>query len=553
MTTITQTDSARTVPFFDGAPMMDGLKAEILDDLSGLIDSGRFINGPDVAEFEASFAAYCETGGLRRRRERPRCAAARAARGRPRAGRRGDRARRTRSSRPSRRSRRRAATPVVVDVTDVGLQPRSRGGRGGRRRRARAFLMPVHLYGQMADMRALGLISPTARAARCSRTPARRTAPTRDGLRAGAAGTPRRSASTPAKNLGAIGDAGALVTDDDSSSPSACARSASTARPRSTGTLSRATPRASTRSRRSSSCHKLPLPRRLERRSARARRVLHGGARGRRRPAAAAGRRRAATRSGTCTSSGRRDPEALASFLAARGIATGRHYPEPPHLSEAFAGLGLRRRVVPGRRAARARSALAPDLPGHHRAAARGRGRGDPDYFGWLTARPTTRRTGSSTTSSFGEGVVVQAVHEPLRLPRSATTRASARSSRSSAGRRSARAARSRATRSSATASTIEDEVFVGHGVMFINDKRPRATTDGGELQTDEDWELLRDDGRARRVDRLGRDRSWAACDRRAARSSAPGRSVVTDVAPGEVVVGNPARALASTVRQSAT
>ena len=61
MTTITQTDSARTVPFFDGAPMMDGLKAEILDDLSGLIDSGRFINGPDVAEFEASFAAYCET------------------------------------------------------------------------------------------------------------------------------------------------------------------------------------------------------------------------------------------------------------------------------------------------------------------------------------------------------------------------------------------------------------------------------------------------------------------------------------------------------------
>src|SRR6476659_7453502 len=61
MTTITQTDSARTVPFFDGAPMMDGLKAEILDAVSGLIDSGRFINGPEVAEFEASFAAYCET------------------------------------------------------------------------------------------------------------------------------------------------------------------------------------------------------------------------------------------------------------------------------------------------------------------------------------------------------------------------------------------------------------------------------------------------------------------------------------------------------------
>ena len=35
-----------------------------------------------------------------------------------------------------------------------------------------------------------------------------------------------------------------------------------------------------------------------------------------------------------------RDPEALASHLEARGIGTGRHYPEPPHLSQAFAWLG---------------------------------------------------------------------------------------------------------------------------------------------------------------------------------------------------------------------
>src|SRR5215831_19327473 len=35
---------------------------------------------------------------------------------------------------------------------------------------------------------------------------------------------------------------------------------------------------------------------------------------------------------------------------------------------------------------------------------------------------------------------------------------------------------------------TIEDEVFVGHGVMFINDKLPRATTAHGKLQTDADW-----------------------------------------------------------------
>ena len=37
---------------------------------------------------------------------------------------------------------------------------------------------------------------------------------------------------------------------------------------------------------------------------------------------------------------------------------------------------------------------------------------------------------------------------------------------------------------------TVEDDVFVGHGVMFINDRYPRATTDG-RLQTDEDWRVV--------------------------------------------------------------
>jgi UDP-2-acetamido-3-amino-2,3-dideoxy-glucuronate N-acetyltransferase len=34
----------------------------------------------------------------------------------------------------------------------------------------------------------------------------------------------------------------------------------------------------------------------------------------------------------------------------------------------------------------------------------------------------------------------------------------------------------------------IEDEVFIGHGVMFTNDRYPRATTSGGQLQTEADW-----------------------------------------------------------------
>jgi acetyltransferase-like isoleucine patch superfamily enzyme len=37
----------------------------------------------------------------------------------------------------------------------------------------------------------------------------------------------------------------------------------------------------------------------------------------------------------------------------------------------------------------------------------------------------------------------------------------------------------------------IEDNVFVGHGVMFINDKYPRSTTEGGAMQTEADWKVV--------------------------------------------------------------
>jgi acetyltransferase-like isoleucine patch superfamily enzyme len=39
---------------------------------------------------------------------------------------------------------------------------------------------------------------------------------------------------------------------------------------------------------------------------------------------------------------------------------------------------------------------------------------------------------------------------------------------------------------------TIEDDVFIGHGVMFINDSYPRATIGGGRLQTEADWKVER-------------------------------------------------------------
>jgi UDP-2-acetamido-3-amino-2,3-dideoxy-glucuronate N-acetyltransferase len=88
---------------------------------------------------------------------------------------------------------------------------------------------------------------------------------------------------------------------------------------------------------------------------------------------------------------------------------------------------------------------------------------------------------------------------------------------------------------------TIEDEVFVGHGVMFINDKTPRATTEGGELQTEEDWTLM-----ATVVERRAAIGSGAVVlggVRIGAGALVGAGAVVTkDVAPGEVVAGVPAR-----------
>ena len=89
---------------------------------------------------------------------------------------------------------------------------------------------------------------------------------------------------------------------------------------------------------------------------------------------------------------------------------------------------------------------------------------------------------------------------------------------------------------------TIGDEVFIGHGVMFVNDKRPRATADSGELQTEADWEMLRTRRRATAPRSAPGRRSSAGSRSDAARRSAPAPSSPRMSAPGETVVGNPAR-----------
>jgi UDP-2-acetamido-3-amino-2,3-dideoxy-glucuronate N-acetyltransferase len=100
------------------------------------------------------------------------------------------------------------------------------------------------------------------------------------------------------------------------------------------------------------------------------------------------------------------------------------------------------------------------------------------------------------------------------------------------------------------TGVTIEDEVFVGHGVVFINDKRPRATTEEGELQTDEDWELV--ETVIERRASLGSGAIVMGGVRVGAGAIVgAGATVTKDVPPGEVVAGNPARALAASSRRT--
>jgi UDP-2-acetamido-3-amino-2,3-dideoxy-glucuronate N-acetyltransferase len=92
---------------------------------------------------------------------------------------------------------------------------------------------------------------------------------------------------------------------------------------------------------------------------------------------------------------------------------------------------------------------------------------------------------------------------------------------------------------------TIEDEVFVGHGVMFINDPRPRATSEG-QLQTEADWEVI--PTRIARGASIGSGAAILCGVTIGERAMIGAGAVVTrDVPPGATVAGVPARLLART------
>jgi acetyltransferase-like isoleucine patch superfamily enzyme len=89
----------------------------------------------------------------------------------------------------------------------------------------------------------------------------------------------------------------------------------------------------------------------------------------------------------------------------------------------------------------------------------------------------------------------------------------------------------------------IEDNVFIGHGVTFINDSYPRATTGAGELQTENDWRVEKT--LVKRGASVGSGSTILSNVVIGENAIVGAGSVVTrDVPPNTIVAGNPAKVL---------
>ena len=96
----------------------------------------------------------------------------------------------------------------------------------------------------------------------------------------------------------------------------------------------------------------------------------------------------------------------------------------------------------------------------------------------------------------------------------------------------------------------IEDGVFVGHGVMFINDTYPKAVDEDGELQTEADWQLIRTRVKPRAS--IGSN-ATILCGITIGESSLVGAGAVVtkDVPDYAIVAGVPARVVGDTRTQA--
>ncbi len=322
------------VPFLDLAPSHAPVRDAILADIGALIDSNAFVNGPAVSAFESAFAAYCgveQCVGVASGLDALRLALL------------------SQEFDPGDEVIVPAGTfvatfeavsqanlrPVPVDISeaDYGLDPDLVEAQSVR---ARA-IFPVHLYGQLADMRAITVLA-ERHGLPVLEDAAQSHGAERDGIRAGTAGFAAGVSFYPGKNLGAMGDAGALVTNDAAVAERVRALREHGQRAKYRHEWDGYTARLDTMQA-IALLHKLPLldgwnTQRVEA-AARYTSALEGVG-DLRLPPVPAGSSPVWHLYVIRTER----PEALGAFMAERGVGFGRHYPQPPHLAPAYAWLG---------------------------------------------------------------------------------------------------------------------------------------------------------------------------------------------------------------------
>ena len=323
------------VPFLDLHGMHAGIKADILADMADLIETSAFSNGPAVAEFERAFAQFCGTStcvGVASGLDALRLALI-AAGIEP-----GDEVIVPANTfiATVEAVTQAGGRPVLADVSDhdYNLDPAAVEAAVTPRTR---FLLPVHLYGQLADMNALRSLA-DRHGLKILEDACQAHGAERDGVRAGTGGLAAAFSFYPGKNLGAMGDAGALVTDDAD-------LAARVRMLREHGQSRKYEHDVPGYTARLDTLQALVLLRKLP--------LLAGWNDERR----AAARRYADVLEGVgdlvLPASARgsdpvwhlfvvrtADPAALAASLSERGISTGRHYPTSIHLTGAYAHLG---------------------------------------------------------------------------------------------------------------------------------------------------------------------------------------------------------------------